>query len=124
MERLDPSWCVQLKGKQECGRLGRKVFRFLGGATLHYIENGKSKYTECRVVPGNSFEVYLQHGLLPPTSPKEEMLAVVKVPSTPLTAAFHEPSLPTTSPLTAFAGSFDGLPEVIEENTNEYDLPS
>jgi hypothetical protein len=122
VETLDPSWSFKPKGKPECGRLGKKGFQFLGGMELHYTENKKSKYAKCRVVPGNSFGVLLQCALLPPSSSRERAFVVTEFPSTSLNPALTESPLPTISPLTAVAGSFDGLLEAVEDNSKEYEF--
>ena len=124
VKHLDPTWRAGPRSKLDCGRLGKKVFHFLGRKELQFLENGKSKYADCRVVPGNSFEVYLQYALLPAASPRERMLNVLEFPSAPPTATSNESPLPTTSPLTAVAGSFDGLPEAIGDNSKEYYFPT
>jgi len=121
-DHLDLNPSPDPEDRQKWGHLGLKTFEFQGTVELQWTKKGslKTKTVECRVVPTDSYILYLKNGLLSSAfslqrtnSQKPPELEPTILPISP-----KETSISMASPSPA-VGAFDGLGKVIEDDAEE-----
>jgi hypothetical protein len=125
VKRLQLNRAFNLESRKEYGRLKLKTFQFQGSLTLQWTEKGghKSKFTSCRIVPRNSFDLLLQSSLLPKVVLKNRTIDTDPIPGPPLSLPVEETHLLTENTSTTLSvGSFHTEPKVIEEESKEYKI--
>lgn len=112
----------------EYGHLGptRKTVIISGTAELVWSLKGcfKSEITRCRIVRDKSFTTLLDYSLLPAPPPILQHARAEDAPSSPPNELQKSPQQPLIFQhgihIPGKVGSFDGLPKVIDEDSEEY----